>query len=342
MAKVLIYNNFLQQGEKSVLAFENSEKHEYTSVGPGCWQANPYGKRKHMGLKDLIKRTVACIKVWMAWRKFNVLILDSATSAFFICALSFIRKGHRKLIISSFNVPRRRNGVWLLLGKILFRKVDIFFVHSKADIGLASDLYNLQKNRFLYRPVVRSAPTEGLPDREYVFEDQRPYILSLGGNARDYATFMSAIETTSLCAIVVAREHNLAGLRIPNNVRAFCNIPLEQCDKLVDKCMFTVFTFDGSEPSCGQISFVTSFMLGKPTICTDWICAHDYVKDGDNGLFAKMKDAEDIRKKMLMLASDRKLYDKLCSGAHSWATHNTNPLVCQQIIDNLVTKLMTE
>jgi glycosyltransferase involved in cell wall biosynthesis len=341
MAKILIYNNFLTDGQDSILAPKDSELHQYKSVGPGRWQANPYGKSKHISMKDLIRRFATCIKLWAYWRKYDVLIVDSAVTGFIASAISLIGKGRRKLVISSFNVPRHRKGFWKWLGRTLYRRVDHFFVHSKYDIHIAKQLYNLPERRFSCRPFIRTPPVVGEPLDIYLFEDRRPFVLSFGGNARDYGTFFRAIEDTDLSAIVVAREYNLEGLKTPDNVRTFCNIPLEECDKLVSKCLFTVFTFDGSEPSCGQISIVTSLMLGKPVICTDTPGVRDYITDGFNGLLVKMGDAENARAKMLRLASDRQLYERLSSGARLWARQNTDPAALHKKVDRLVTMLVS-
>ncbi|MHC4157759.1 MAG: glycosyltransferase [Planctomycetota bacterium] len=341
MAKVLIFNNFLKDGNESVLAPSQSSSHQYHSTGPGRWQANPYGKKKHSNMGDLLRRIVSCIKIWLRWRKYDVLIVDSAITGLLVSSLSLLCKGCHKLIISNFNVPRHRKGFWKWLTGMLYRRVDHFFVHSRYDIQISKQLYHLPKERFTYHPFARTAPVQGEPLDIYIFKNKRPFILSFGGNARDYGTFFQAIDGTDLSAIAVAREYNLEGLRIPANVRTFCNIPLEECDKLVSKCLFTVFAFDGSEPSCGQISIVTSFMLGKPTICTDLIGVRDYVTDGVNGLLVEIGDTEDLRAKMLRLAGDKKLYGKLSLGARNWTKENTNAHILQKKVDSLVTRLVS-
>jgi glycosyltransferase involved in cell wall biosynthesis len=339
MAKILIFNNFLQQGQDSILAPRQSKLHRYRSVGPGRWRANPYGKTQHMGVKDLLRRIIACVVLWFRWRKYDVLIVDGAVTGLFVSFISLLNKGHRKLVIDSWNVPRRRKGFWKWFAGMLYQRVDFFFVHSRYDIQLTHRLYNLPEQRFVFRPFTRNEPANGELEDAYLFEDRRPFVFSFGGNARDYRTFFRAIEGTDLYAIVVARQYNLEGLTIPDNVRAFCNIPLEVCDNLVRKCKYTVFTFDGSEPSCGQISIVTSFMTSKPVICTDWVGVEDYVTDGVNGILVKMGNADDLRREMLKLSNDKQLYARLSAGARNWSDKNADPLVIQREIDGIVTSL---
>jgi len=340
MAKVLIFNNFLKKGQSFALVPDNSI-HEYQCTGPGRLQANPYSKSKHIGPIDLIKRLLVSLVVFLKSRKYDVLVLDSAITAMLTAPLLKFRK-KQKVIISDFNVPRRRKNLWKTLSKFLFKRINVFLVHSRYDIELASKLYNIPQEQFTFLPYARKQPCSGKPDSRYLFDDNRPYILSLGGNARDYSTLFKAAQQTQLNIIVVARQYNLRNLTVPRNVRTFCNIALEQCDKLVSQCLFTVFTFDGTEPSSGQISIVTSFMLGKPTICTDIIGVRDYVKDGLNGLLVKMGDAEDVREKMLMLSNDRKLYSLLCSGVNTWVAENAKTRLLQQKFDKLISKTLAQ
>jgi glycosyltransferase involved in cell wall biosynthesis len=174
-----------------------------------------------------------------------------------------------------------------------------------------------------------------------ITDNSKPYIMSYGINARDYHTLFEAVQGISLQVVVVARKFNIEGLEIPNNVKVLYNISLHECDKLVSNCLFTVFTFDGTEPSCGQISIVTSFMLGKPVICTDWIAVKDYVINDVNGLLVKMGNAEDLRNKMLKLFKDQKLYSCLSVGAQNWSKQHTDKLALQQSIDEVVTRLIS-
>jgi glycosyltransferase involved in cell wall biosynthesis len=159
-------------------------------------------------------------------------------------------------------------------------------------------------------------------------------------NGRDYKTFLESVEGVSRQVIVVARKHNLEGLAVPRNVRPFFNIPLEELDKLTSMCDFTVFTFDGTELSCGQTSIVTSLMLGKPVICTYCTGTSDYVTNGVNGLVVEMGNAVDLRDKILKLCRERQLYERLSAGALEWVQKYADPDAIQEYTDNIVSRLV--
>jgi len=342
MAKVLIFNNTQRRDINPLITQSASKSHNYNIVNPGKLYANPYHcKKKHMGLFEFIKRILLCMVLFWESRNYDVLILDTTITGILMSLLLFFKR-KPKIVISHFNVLRRRGFLGKWIGRLLFKRIDHCFVHSGTDIEIAVDLYCLPKEHLSFRPFVRlTAPAHGEPNNVYLSGDQKPFILSYGVNARDYKTFFRAIEGTDLSAIVVARDYNLAGLDIPDNVRTFCNIPLAECDRLVGKCLFTVFTFDGSEPSCGQISIVTSFMLGKPTICTDIAGVRDYVSDGENGLLVKLGDVDDLRNKILKLTHDKELYNHLSAGARAWARQYSDPRALQKTVDDLVTRLVS-
>jgi glycosyltransferase involved in cell wall biosynthesis len=85
---------------------------------------------------------------------------------------------------------------------------------------------------------------------------------------------------------------------------------------------------------------VTSFMLGRPVVCTECDATRDYVRDGVNGLLVGMSDPMDVREKLMRLASDEALYIKLCAGAREWAEQNADPVVYRNRINAIVSRVV--
>jgi glycosyltransferase involved in cell wall biosynthesis len=339
VAKVLFFQNSLRESEKPIFLQTESQSHKYTIQKPGILFANPDGKRhKHMGWWEMIKRFLICIILACRSFFYDVLILDVTTMAFLVAPLLFFRK-KPKVIVLHFNVLRRRSGLILWLSRIFFRRINYFIVHSRYDAEYAAKLYSIPSNKIAFWPFIRAMPASGLPPEEYTTGINKPFIMSYGTNARDYETLFEAARATDLPFIVVARKFNVEGFYIPENVKLFYDVPLDECDKLVGSCLFTVFTFDGTEPSCGQISMVTSLMLGKPVICTDCTAVKDYIINGYSGLYVNFRDAEGLRAKMLKLYNDRGLYGTLCAGAKEWAVKNVVPEDFHAHMDKIVTEL---
>ena len=335
MASVLIFNNFLLEGQKSILEpLDTNSNITFESTGPGKWQVNPYSQKKHMTIADAFNKVMACFLLYIKARKYDVLILDSATSALFIGVFQTIWKIKTKIIVASFNVPRRRKHIWKYIGRLLLSHVDFIFVHSRTDIDICKRLYNFSEAQVSFRPFVRSAPSkerqaiDGLPDSIL----DTPFILSMGSNGRDYRTLLEAVDGLEINVVIVARKYNVEGLHVPKNTTLLFDLKLSQCDYLTSKCLFTVFTFDGSEPSCGQISFVSSYMLGKPVICTKWMGAVDYVINGVNGLHTEMSSSSSLREAIATLHNDKQLYSTLATGANKWASKSGSAEVARALI----------
>lgn len=337
MARVLIFNNFLKPGQSSVLACPDSPSHQYDTMSPGRWRANPYSRSKHMSLADAFRRAIASLLCAAKARAYDVVILDSTITGLLVCLYLYLTS-RPHIIIWSFNVPRRRAGLAKRLAARLLRRADRIVVHGTYDIAFAAQLYSIPHSRFRFVPFLREPPATQLPANS-PWRGRR-YIISFGGNARDYASLIEAVRDQPVTLLIVAREYNLAGLTLPPNVKALCNIPLDRCDALVRDASFVVFTLDGSEPSCAQISMVTAFMLAKPVIATRCTGTEDYISDGKNGRFVELGSVPDIRAKIMDLWADSAALSRLSAGAAQWAASYANPEAIQGITDTLVSDLV--
>ncbi len=336
MTRVLHFNNFLKNGEST--PFSKASRHEVDCVGPGGLRANPYPKHKHMGLMDLVRRVLACRRLARQSRGYQVLIVDGSVTAILVSFFLWMRRSPR-VIISNFNVLRRRGALVNRAAGTLLSRVDRIVVHSRHDIDFASGLYRLPHERFVFQPYAREAPADGPPTLSRTAAGSEPYVMSFGSNARDYRTLFEAVRGLPHPVLVVAREYNLEGLDVPDNVEVLFNIPLEECDRLVSRSRLTVFTFDGSEPSCGQISLVTSFMFGVPVICTPSPGMEGYLQDGRNGLLAAQGDPGAVRSAIEKAMTDDALYAHLAEGARRWVAEHVSPDSIHGAMDGVIDEI---
>lgn len=340
MAKVLVFNNFFSSARTSVYtSLEESNAHRYTLARPGVFRANPYSKRKHIGIADFSKRVLATLALSIRSLFYDVLIVDSAITAALVSFWLWFVPWPR-LIVAHWNVPRRREGYCRQLWRFLYRRVDVFVVHSRFDIRLSSQLLNRPSDSFVFDPYQRESPQTRLVQNTTVKVPEEPYICSIGGNARDYRVLCDAVSTLDIRLVIVARQYNMSDIEPPGNTTVICNIPLDVCDYIASKALFSVLPFDGTEPSCGQITVVTSFMLGRPVICSKSEGMHDYVTGGVNGLYVPMHDVSALREAIWSLWSDRSLLSKLAKGAEEWASEYACPAAFQQRMDALVSRVI--
>lgn len=318
MAKhnILIYSNFYQDIDKT----EHFLDATITHCGPGRHQANPYSTKKHSTITEVVNRFFGLLKAIRRNKEIHHIFIDSCINGLLCSAILYFSK--KNIYIMSFNIPRHRTTFWVFLTSPLLQRINHFFVHSKTDITLISKTYNIPEERFTFRPFTRKTPNSGIPTIIPQETIDNGYIFSYGGNARDYPTLINAAREIEYQFIIVAREYNLRGLEIPENVLTFTNIPLEECDKLSANAYANVFTFDGSEPSCGQISIVTSLMQGTPTICTDCEAVKDYIVSNATGILVKINDATDLKNAINTIISDPRKRSELSTAAQKWAFDN--------------------
>jgi glycosyltransferase involved in cell wall biosynthesis len=111
------------------------------------------------------------------------------------------------------------------------------------------------------------------------------YISAIGGNARDYATLMSAAEQLpEVPLVVVARPRNLRGLRIPPNVRTFTDIPFPDAMSVLANSRFMVLPLTGTDVRCGHVTLVAAMHFAKPFIITNSTGVADYVDHGETAI----------------------------------------------------------
>jgi glycosyltransferase involved in cell wall biosynthesis len=109
------------------------------------------------------------------------------------------------------------------------------------------------------------------------------YVLTVGRDlARDYQTFAHALEGLGLRGVIVAKEENLRGVRLPENVEVRLNIGPREVRELYAGARCVVVpvrqTRDprGTENS-GTVALLEAMACGRPVVVTDRPYLRDYV-----------------------------------------------------------------
>lgn len=112
---------------------------------------------------------------------------------------------------------------------------------------------------------------------------QEGYVLAVGRDlARDYETLARALEGTGTRGVVVAKEENLRGVRIPDNVEVRLNIgPDEVRDLYAGARCVVVPVRPESDPrgteNSGTVALLEAMACGRPVVVTDRPYLRDYV-----------------------------------------------------------------
>ena len=197
--------------------------------------------------------------------------------------------------------------------KYIFKKVYLFafknlsavVVNSTGEIRPYSMELELPENlfHFIAWPSNNNDPS--------IIGGEGNYFLAAGRSLRDWKTFFEAIEHLEFKFAIVASRQDIQGIQIPANVRVYTDLPYNDYKDLLKKAAYVVVPLRETQRSTGQSVFLDAMALGKPVIIAKVTGALDYIEDGVNGLFYTPGDPADLREKIIRLANDPALQDRL-------------------------------
>jgi glycosyltransferase involved in cell wall biosynthesis len=248
-----------------------------------------------------ILRALAALQAVIKCAKYDILVSHGPYMAFYCAIFKWCLRISTPHIVYSFNFAELPTGTALKRMQFAFKKIDKLVVSSRMEIQLYSEYFKIPaKNIDFVRWGVRYP----------VFNNSlrninSDYICAVGGNARDYRTFMDTMkEIPNISAIVVARPHNLLGLQIPGNVTVLSNIPKDEAYSVIANSRIMVLPLSGNEIPCGHVTLVVALYLGIPSIVTNSSGIEDYVSDLETGILCTPACKESMRKAILKLMHD--------------------------------------
>lgn len=195
------------------------------------------------------------------------------------------------------------------------RNIDRFVVSATAEKALYSAHFAIDPERIDVILWGVSAP---------VASELRPvdvdYICAVGGNARDYDLFLEVARARpAMQFVLVARPANLAGLDVPGNVKALCNIPLADAMAVIANARIMALPLRATDTPCGHVTIVAAFYLGTPVVVTASTGIEDYVVDGETGLVTAQASADEMGQAVDRLWHDRTFADEITAAAKHFA-----------------------
>ena len=90
-------------------------------------------------------------------------------------------------------------------------------------------------------------------------------------------------------------------MKLPNNVYCQPFVPINTLKELIPKAKFIVLPLVDLPYAHGQMTLLQSMAMGKAVIVSKVPSTVDYVNDGENALFVKLHDVDDMRSKIEFL-----------------------------------------
>lgn len=186
------------------------------------------------------------------------------------------------------------------------RYIDRFICFSKEECRYYSELFGVDRNKFVYIPL-----GEGDSKSEKPVSDEG-YLFAVGRSNRNYDFIVDTLSETSYRLIIVSDTYKKND--IPKNITLLQNCYGSDMLNLMSKCHCVLIPLDDLKISSGQLVILQAMSLGKPVICTNTDGIKDYVINGTTGfLVNNIKESwlEIINKLYL----DTKYYDYVSRNA---------------------------
>ena len=190
------------------------------------------------------------------------------------------------LIAWCFNLAQPYGGIKGKLARFCLPAVDVFVVHSRAEIEIYSTWLQLPRERFVFVPL-----SAEIRDTDTWFDQgDDPYIVALGTANRDYALLTEAAGQLGYKTIIVAGSHATAHIQPPPCVSFRSNLTLAECHQLALYSRVNVIPIADVNAPSGQVTVIESMMRGVPMVATACAGTTDYVVDGVDGILVAPND----------------------------------------------------
>lgn len=247
----------------------------------------------------------------------SLLVSHGPRPAFYSSSIACICNRKLPHLVYSFNFTQLPTGMQHKLMAKAYQQPQKFVTYSTAEKQLYSDYFDIPTNRIdmIHWSVHR--PHIDLNAPRIVNGD---YICALGSQGRDFHTLLAAMKLLpSVQLVIVTHPQYLHGLNIPDNVKVLTDVPLKQAHNVLAHSQLMVVPLRDSEVPCGHVTIVSGMFFSKPMIVTNSIGVHDYIEDGETGLFHEAKNPIDLADKIEKLLSSPQLSARLAKNSLAFA-----------------------
>ena len=169
-----------------------------------------------------------------------------------------------------------------------FARIDQFCVYSRFEAGLYADAFAIDPARL--KPLVWTQSVPAIDPDAYELPD-RPYVVAVGGEGRDFATLIAAArQLPDLHFLIIARPRADL-IEVPSNVALRFDISAIECWTLASGAAALLVPLLGPETCCGHITLVSGRLLGLPIITTASRGTADYTEGFAGTVLIPAQDA---------------------------------------------------
>lgn len=246
----------------------------------------------------------------------------------FWCRLFRLKKVN-DLTVMTFIYKRKSGGAGLLYHKymsyiVTSKYIDRFICFAKEECEYYSDLFVVDRNKFVFVPLGKGMP-------ELKKEEDEGYIFATGRSNRDYDFLVRALTGTDYKCIIACDTYKRN--EFPSNITVLNDCYGEKMQALMAKCHCVAIPLKDLKMSSGQLVAIQAMSLGKPVICTKSDGIKDYVMDGITGFLIE-NQPDQLLSTLDKLYSQDKIYKNMSENSMaSYKSKFTEDAMYRRIAD---------
>jgi glycosyltransferase involved in cell wall biosynthesis len=228
--------------------------------------------------------------------------------------LSRLTRRRNPIVAWAFNLGSLPGGLRRHLARLAFKRVDLFVVHSRAEILACSTWLGIGADRFMFVPL--QCPSRSVTQPEDL---ESPYVIAMGTANRDYPILFEVMRELGYRTIVISGPHAVEGLARPENIEVLSGISIDECHRLLQGARVSVIPVANEQTASGQVTLLDSLAFGRPTVVTRCPGSIDYIIEGETALAVPPGDKEAMRVAIASLWGDETLRAKLSTNGRAYA-----------------------
>lgn len=257
---------------------------------------------------------------------YDVVITSEYFASFAINLRLLLTRCRAKHVTIGLNQSRRilKTGLSLINRVIdrVFRRSDLFFVHSQHESLLFRNLHRIPPEKFCFMLWGFDLPAIG---NDSFAGRSRDYLCMIGRNNRDIETFSRAVDGLGIDAVQITSRHQTIVPERPANLQVYTDLSMEECLSCIKHARSNLILIKDNERGAGHITAVAAMMLGVPQIVSDASVLNDYFIDGYNCIKVDIGNASAVRAAIVGLLASSDLAKALAENgrdyASRWLTH---------------------
>jgi glycosyltransferase involved in cell wall biosynthesis len=267
----------------------------------------------------------------------DLLVSHGPYTSYYAEAVGRCRRSDVPHLAFAFNFTDFPQGHRLRAMQRAFQRIDRLVVYSQMERGLYAERFRVPIERFSFMRW-GVAPPIAAPGPRIV---DKPYVVALGGEARDFATLCDAARRLPKTDFVlIVRPSSLDGIVVPDNVTVRVNLPFADAWSLVWHAEAALIPLRSEQTPNGLVTLVGGMHLGKAQVVTDSAGLSDYVENGKTALLVPARDSRAFAAAIERLIDEPMLRDRIGEQAQAFAAEHCSEAVTVEGFRQLVVELI--